>query len=203
MVRVPVARSRRTLSGDSTSSETSFSMIGVDDLLGRHGINLPDSVYIVNILSDQGWHAAGCVLRRPAVHFIEPDNSPGNATGGYRNSDGASIPVQQAPADYQPPGTEWRRTPHGVDDGCRSVMRLRRLCRTKIPQCAQRFARGTWTSRSSNLAWAKLKHLFGKSAAELHRWGTASAVAKCLIINRSCYIVPPHARTSCAIRESR
>jgi hypothetical protein len=85
------------LSGDSTSSETSFSMIGVNDLLGRHGTNLPHSVYIVNILSDQGWHAAGCVLRRPAVRFIEPDNSPGNATGGYRNSDGASIPVQRVP----------------------------------------------------------------------------------------------------------
>lgn len=83
------------LSGDPTSSETSFSMIGVDDLLGRHGINLPGSVYIGNILSGQGWHGAGCVLRRPAVGIIEPDNSPGNATGGYRNSDGASILVRR------------------------------------------------------------------------------------------------------------
>jgi hypothetical protein len=51
--------------------------------------------------------------------------------------------VQRAPADYQPPGTEWRRTPHGVDDGCRSVMRLRQLRRSKFRKYAQRFARGT------------------------------------------------------------
>src|SRR5665213_1088188 len=39
------------LPGDSTSPEAPFSMIGVDDLLGRHGSNIPASVYIANIPS--------------------------------------------------------------------------------------------------------------------------------------------------------
>jgi len=39
------------LPGDSTSPEALFSMIGVEDLPGRHCVNIPASVYIANIPS--------------------------------------------------------------------------------------------------------------------------------------------------------
>ncbi len=72
-------------------------MIGVDDLLGRHYNNIPDSVYIDKNLSGEGRYA-GCVPRGTAAQFIQPDNSPENTTRWYWYSDGASILVQQAAA---------------------------------------------------------------------------------------------------------